>query len=358
MPLFLRSPLRRAAALCAALPLSLLTGCAVYDPPPDAWIEGEVDGLVPSGQPLEVVFSEPIDPSTLRLSVVPFVTDAEGDLADEDTDPSTELAPFFTHDPGSGDTGGTGQLSADGTRFRIEPGSSLPIGPKLAVLLEQGLSDRDGHDTGVRTRLTFAYQFSCAGGKGTSLLTDGGYFFLFDIEKPFAVQIQILADVRIDPETGVLRAQFTNADRNPAPDLCPVPCESTEVCRLVPEPECVVPSEKAGTPNEYSDFVPHPEPPTGYSFTVDGCAEDASDGSAVLATAPTNLVVQQPPVEVVDLAITCAFTPGADGVLRCAGSSGARDVLIGGSSAGPAEGGATGRLLPPEDVPKDLPAPP
>jgi hypothetical protein len=338
--------------------LSLLSGCALYDPPPEPSLDGEVDGLIARGHPLQVVFSEPIDPATLRLSVVPLVTDAEGYLGDEDAHPETQLDAFFTHDPAAGQSGGTGVLSADGTRFSITPAAPLPIGPKLAVLIEPGLGDLLGNDTGARQRLTFAYEFKCAGGQATSLLPDGGYFFLFDIEKPFAVQIQILADVRIDPATGELVAQFTNADRNKDPTLCPMPCEDTEVCRLLPEPACVLPSEKAGSVDEYPDFLPNPTPPTGFSFAVKGCAEDAGDGSAVIATVPTSLVVQQPPVEAVDLAITCSFTAGADGVLRCNGSSGAKDVLIGGSSAGPAEGTSAGRPLPPEDVPDDLPPAP
>jgi hypothetical protein len=342
-------------ALPPLFALLLLPACAVYDSPPVPSIAGAVDGVLPSGQDLEIVFSEPVDPSTLRLSVAPLVTDIEGNLPDEDDDPMTELVPFFSHDPQKGDTGGTGQLSADGTRFRIAPAQPFPIGPKLAVLVEEGLSDLKGNDTGARARVTFAYQFSCEGGKGTSLLTSGGYFFLFNIEKPFAVQIQIFADVRVDPETGSFLAQFTNADRNPDPSLCPFPCKTTEVCRLLPEPKCVIPSDKAGSVDEYSDFVPQPEPPTGYSFLVNGCAQDAGDGSAVVATVPTNLVVQSPPVEVIDLAITCAFKPGPDGAPRCTGSSGAKDVLIGGQTAGAAEGTSEGRVLPPEDIPPDLP---
>lgn len=337
------------------LALSLVSGCALYDPPPSASIAGEQDGIVPSSQPLEILFSEPIDPASLHLRVVPLVTDIEGNLADEDTDKSTELMPFFEHDPQSGDTGGTGELSPDHLVFRIKPDKALPIGPKLAVLLEPGLADENGNDTGARARLTFAYQFTCGTAKGQSLLTDGGYFFLFNIEKPFAVQIQILADVRVDPMTGAFLAQFTNADRNPDPNLCPTPCDSTEVCRLLPDPMCVLPSEKAGSVDEYSDFVPQPSPPTGYSFLVNGCAQEAEDGSTVVATEPTNLSVQSPPVDVVDLAITCAFTAGDDGVPRCNGSSGAKDVLIGGQSAGAAEGSSAGRVLPPEDVPPDLP---
>src|SRR5690349_20472557 len=150
--------------------LSLLSGCAVDDPPPSASIEGETDGLLPRGLELQVVFSEPIDPSTLRLAVVPFETDVEGYLGDVDATPLTELHPYFTHDPTAGQTGGTGTLSADATRFTIVPEMPLPIGPKLAVLIDPGLADPLGNDTGPRQRLTFAYEFVCAGDKATTVL--------------------------------------------------------------------------------------------------------------------------------------------------------------------------------------------
>lgn len=346
----------RTLALSAAVPL--LCSCAVYDPPPVPSIDRVESGVLPSGSPLDIVFSEPIDPDTLRLSVVPLVTDFEGNLGDEDPSLTTQLATYFTHHPEKGQTGGKGELNAGATRFRITPEEPFPIGPQLAVLIERGLSDPQGNDTTDRTRIPFAYQFQCQGGKGTDKLPSGAYFFLFDIEKPIGVQIQILADLRVDPETGTLLAQFTSGDRNPDPDRCPFPCDEDDVCALLPEPRCVIPSEKAASVDEYPDFVPQPDPPTGYSFTVNGCAEDAADGSIGIATEPTDLVVQSPPVEAIGLAINCSFTADETGTLRCAGTSGAKDVKIGGQSAGPAEGASKGRPIPPEDTPEDLPPAP
>lgn len=342
-----------------ALTLPLLAGCTLYDPPPEPRIAHLADGLLPSSASmLEIAFSEPVDPASLRLSVVPLTTDAEGALPDEDTDPLTVLTPYFTYGSGSLTTGGKAAFNGDNTLFYIAPYNAFPVGPKLAVLIEQGLSDAAGNQTGSRRRLPFAYEFVCQGTPPKNPLPSGAYFFLFDIDKPIGVQIQILADVRVDPQTGTLLAQFTNADRDPRKDRCPFPCADTEVCRLLPEPECVAPSDPAGSVDEYADYVPHPDPPTGYSFTVHGCAEDSPDGSTGVATLPTDLVVEKPPVQAIGLAITCSFTTAADGALRCTGSSGSEDVLIGDASAGPAEGSSAGRLIPPEDTPPDLPAPP
>jgi hypothetical protein len=353
----------RAAALAPlALLCPLLAACEVYYAPPAPSIDGAVDGLVPAGQPsLQIDFSSAIDPATLKLEVVPLVTDAEGNLADEDNDPSTTLNPFFSHDPAAGDTGGTGALQNDDTQLVITPEKPFPIGPQLAVLVEPGLSDREGHKTGARTRLPFAFALKCGGDMVSSSLPSGAYFFLFQIQKPVGIQIKILADVRVDPATGTVLSQFTSAQRNKDPSRCApagLSCKDTEVCRLLPQPQCVAPSEPAGSVDEYSDFVPHPDPPTGFSFTVHGCAQDAADGSLGLATLPTDLIVQQPPVDTSDLAITCAFTKSADGSLHGTGNCGAKDVKIGGKSAGPAEGTTTGRLIPPQEAPKDLPSPP
>ncbi len=334
-------------------------GCALYDPPPVPAIDGAENGLVPTGEPyLDIVFSEPIDENTLRLKVAPFITtDGEGNLGDEDASAETELITFFTHDPEKGQTGGIGQINKAKNRFRITPDKPFPVGPKLVVLIEKGLADQESNDTGERTRLLFAYRLQCGEGAATTL-PSGPYFFLFDIEKPVPVQIQIFADVRINAETGSLLAQFTGADRNPDPNRCPSPCKDTEACSLVPTPECVLPSLKASSLDEYSDFITNPDPPTGYSFTVVGCAKDGPDGSIGIVTQPTDLIVQKPPVEAIGLAISCSFTKDEKGTLRCTGSSGSTDVKIGGESAGPAEGSSQGRIIPIEDASKDLPAPP
>ncbi|MBK8251600.1 MAG: hypothetical protein IPK82_02900 [Polyangiaceae bacterium] len=351
-------PSLRNTLFSAACLLIGFSGCALYDPPPNPQIKGLTDGILPSSQPLEIVFSEPVDPNTLRVLVVPYVVDAEGYLGDEDSDPTTSLNPLFTHDPGAGDTGGTGMLNADGTGFLITPSTKLPLGEKLAVLVEKGLSDFNGHSTLERTRLPFSYELKCDSGTASNLISSGAYFFLFNIDKPLPVQIQIFADMEIDQDTGEVLAQFTGADRNPDPNRCPFPCESTEVCRLLPQPECVIPSEKAGTVDEHTDFIVNPDPPTGYSFTVKGCVQDNGNGGAVLITEPTDLIVEQPPVEVTDLTITCTFELDDDGIFRCAGSSGSKDVKIGGKSAGAAVGSSNGRPIPPGEEPADLPSPP
>ncbi len=196
------------------------------------------------------------------------------------------------------------------------------------------------------------------GAGGSALLSDGVFFWLIDLDAPVGTQMQLCGDVRIDAETGAVRAQLTNANRNPAPDLCPSPCKETQVCRTIPAPECVVPSTKADGPDEYPDFVVVADPPIGYSFTAEGWAADMEDGSALLTMSAAKVVIVQPAVEIDDLTLWCTFAPSADGVLRCAGGTSAVAVAFGDVEAGAASGSASGRVIPLGEAPAGLPAPP
>lgn len=198
----------------------------------------------------------------------------------------------------------------------------------------------------------------CGGGKGTALLGDGAHFFLLQVAKPVSVQMQLFGDLRVDPATGVVVVQLTNANRDPDSGLCPFPCDPDEVCRSFPEPECVAPSEPAGSPHEYPDFAVAADPPAGYTFTAEGCVEDTGDGTAILVTAPTTLTIVQPAVQLVDLVLTCTLALDADGVLRCTGGLTIANVKLGSSDAGASDGTVDARAIPPGEEPEGLPAPP
>ena len=155
--------------------------------------------------PLTIAFSEPVDPATLHVKVVRLVTDVEGNLADEDLDPDTELDLLFSYDPDLEPFGGDAVLTDGNTRLVITPAAPMPIGPKLAVLVEKGLSDTAGHVTDVQKRLLFAYSFELECDKPTTLFESGGYFLLADIKSPLKVQVQLWASFEVDPATGKVR---------------------------------------------------------------------------------------------------------------------------------------------------------
>ncbi len=340
-----------------ALALSSLAGCATYDGPPRVTLDDLEDGVLSDAKvPVVVRFSEPIDTATLHVKLVKVTTDPEGNLGDEDDDPATELSPIFSHDPGEEEVGGDGTLGEDDQTFTIRPYVPLPVGPKLAVLLEPGLSDRDGHATTARRRISFAYQSKLDCNAPTKLFPSGNYFFLVDVKKPLPAQVQLFAAVAVDLETGRTRAQFTNADRITTPGRCPTECKTTEACRLVPSPACVPPSEKAATAEEFSDYVPNFSPPLGYSFSTTGCVQDQPDGTVVFANAPADVEVMSPHVTLRNARLTTSFTKEGD-VLRGQGSFTVDAVLLGTTASGSGEGGLSARSIPEGAIAGIPPAP-
>lgn len=335
-------------------------GC-VYDAPPKPSLLEAQDGVLEDATHLDVAFGEGIDPTTLHLKVVTLTTDAEGNLADEDADPATELTPLFALDgaaQGVSTTGGEHLFSADGAAVRLLPDLRFPVGPKLALLVEPGLSDLEGNTTGARIRIPFSYTFSCEGGSGSKVFKSGVYFFLLQVEEPIGTQVQLLANFTVDEATGQFFATATNADRDKT-QVCPMSCDpKTEVCRLLPEPACVAPSTPAATVEEYPDYVPNVQPPTGYSFVIQGCAADQSDTEAGMLTIPAEMVVESPPVTVKGLVMTASFQLDAEGVVRGDGSLTAEDVLLLDSSSGAGSGTITGRRVPDDEVPPGVPLPP
>lgn len=364
----MKSPLRIPVAtlvtfvtlVAGAATSATLPACDKYDPPPTVKIEGLQGGvLYDSKAPLLLSFGQPVDLSTLKVRLAFYDADLEGNLPDEDADPENDdkLRVVLDHDPVDGDRGGHAEIDPEGTWLRFIPDSALPVGPKLIVLVEPGLRGTGGRTRNNRTRIPFSYSVACTKGKRAEKLKSGTYFVLLDVEEPLGSQIQLYGSVDVDSATGAFIAQFTNADRNTDSSRCAGGCKDTERCRLLPAPACVIPSQRAGTVEEYSDFVPNVEPPVGYSFPVEGCAVDDGEGAGVI-TAPATMVVQQPAVTVEGLTMTAFFGPDATGGTRATGSLLADTVRLNGNRIGAGKGTMTARLIPAGQVPPGIPAPP
>lgn len=332
-------------------------GCQTYAAPPAPSIDGEHDGLLDDpAQPITIHFSKAIDPASLRVQVVAFNPDSNGLLADETGDSSVSLHPFFTHDPSDGDSGGSGVLSPDGTSFTITLLARLPVGPKLAVLVEPGLASSSGDSTAVRKRLLFAYGINCKTGTPGSFAS-GVYFFLLDVEEPIGTQIKLFASIEVDAQTGIFRAQFTRAGRIQDPARCSPACTGGNVCQTIPSETCVLPSTRAGSTDEFPDFFADPNPPVGYTLTATGCALDEGSGQVAFTTAPADLVVQQPPVSVDGLVIIASFANDASGVSRATGGITGDDIVFGTSHLGSGHGTVNARFIPADKAPS-VPPPP
>jgi hypothetical protein len=342
--------------LLTAIALVLVTAasCEDYEPPPRPTIVGLQSGTLDDPRaPVVIDFGMPIDPDTLFVKIVLANTDAEGNLPDEDADPDTTLRPLVRRDPLEGDVGAKAEVDAEAGRLVFVLDAALPVGPKLMLLVEGGLESKSGRVLKNRTRIPFSYVVKCAA--RPSKFASGAYFVLLDVEQPIGVQLQLLAYLEVDPDTGALTSQFTNADRNPE-QKCPMACPSTDVCRLLPAPECVLPATRAGTADEYPDWIPNSTPPVGYSFLVEGCAVDDGTASGVL-TAPTTMVVESPNVTVEGLTMTSSFGPGPDGQVRATGSLTADLVRLGVNPLGPGKGSMSAIRIPDDRIPANLPRP-
>lgn len=333
-----------------------LAGCTDFYGPPEASVVG-ISGkrLEDPRAPIEIAFSKPIDPSTLKVAIAFHDHDIEGDLPDEQ-DPPEPLRTLFTHDsdPDEPEIGGSSEL-LDGNRLlRINLLAAPPVGPEFLVIIEPGLMDAERRAvTKTRIRIPFAYDFKCTGTKGTTLFPPfGHYFFVANVTVPIDTQIRLWVAMKVNQETGAFLGQFTSAFRDRDPNRCDPPCSSTEACRVHPgPPRCVIPSEKAGSVDEFPDWMPNPVPPTGYSFRVTGCIEDQGPDSAGLANASVDVVVQKPPVSVRGVSMNSGFVLGEDGVLRGTGAFTGDQVFIGTTPSGPGVGSQTMRSISDDEIP-------
>jgi len=345
--------------LSAALAAAMFPACERYEPPPTPAIAGLEGGLLfDSKAPLFIDFGQPIDLATLNLKVAFLDTDLEGNLPDEDENPDTELRVLLAHDPIDGDRGGSAVLEGDGSRLRFDLQSALPVGPKLVLLVEPGIKGTGGRTRINRTKIPFSYAVRCTAGTRATNLQSGVYFVLLDVDQPLGTQIQLYGAIEVDESSGAFAGTFTNADRNPDQSRC-LPerqCSGPDACRRLPSVDCVVPSLKAGKPDEYPDWVPNETPPVGYSFQVEGCAVDDATGAGVV-TAPARMVVQQPPVTIEGLSMTAFFGPGAGGAIGATGSLVADSVFLGTNRIGAGKGSMTAVRIPDAEVPPNVPRP-
>jgi len=354
----MRAPLLLTALILAASSAFAFAGgaCDSYEAPPQPVLVGLTSGVLTDPRaPLTLDFGTAIDPSTLSVKIALFDTDTEGNLKDEDEDPESELRVLLRRDPSEGDFGVTTDIDANAGRAVLNAQAALPVGPKLVLLVEPGLTSASGRVSKYRIRIPFSYVVKCDA-KASTKFQPGVYFALLEVDQPLGTQIQLLGAMDVDPATGSLVGQFTNADRNPKL-ACPTPCGSADVCRLLPAPECVPPSMRAGTADEWPDFIPNATPPTGYTFIVQGCAVDDGEAAGVL-TAPATMAVEQPKVTVEGLTMTAQFAPDGKGGVRATGSLTADTVRLGTNPLGAGKGTMTAVRIPDDKVPADVPRPP
>jgi hypothetical protein len=344
----------------------LSVGCEDYLGAPRPSIEGLEQGtLTDAKAPLVVSFDRNIDPATLRLKVVRLTVDEEGLLPDEDADAANDdqLQILYSYDATAKfpNEGGKGTLDDGNTQISIVPENPWPIAEKLAVIVEPGLSDAEGLRTTIlreRIPLTYLVKLNCAPAPD---FVSGAYYFVGDVTAPIGTQVQLWAWIDVNPDTGEFNAAFVNADRNRDVSRCEpfgLSCDAaTEACRTIPEPECVQPSVKAASMDEYPDYVTNYTPPTGYSFQTSGCVDGQSGDKIFFVNVPVDVVVQSPAVSLVGTVLTATFEKDENGVLRGGGTIVCDKVFLGTTDSGKAEGTISARLIPESEAPADLQKP-
>ena len=85
-------------------------------------------------------------------------------------------------------------------------------------------------------------------------------------------------------------------------------------------------------------------------------AED--DTTAAFVSAPANLVVQKPEVQVNGLVLTASFKKEASGAIRSTGTVTGSEIVFGTARLNSGRGTATIRTVPEAEAPKDIPPPP
>jgi hypothetical protein len=231
----------------------------------------------------------------------------------------------------------------------------------LVLIVEPGLVDpENGRSLTFRKKILFSYAFHLACDAPTTVVSSGSFFFLVDVTDPIGTQVKLWADLDIDSTTGKFSASFSKAYRNTDPSRC-VPfglsCDDTQACRTLPAPACVAPSEVAGSPAEYPDFIAQPDPP-GFAFTAMGCIVDQGDGSATFGIVPVDIIVTSPDVTLRASTLTASFRPDSNGVIQATGALTAEQVLLGTLDSGKGDGTLSGQQVPASSAPTNIPPPP
>jgi hypothetical protein len=108
---------------------------------------------------------------------------------------------------------------------------------------------------------------------------------------------------------------------------------------------------------EFPDYVPNPDPPTGVTFSAKGCTSDGAMMTSGFVTTPEDVSVQSPQVTLSKVQLLGSFAPDGAGILHGTGIVSVGDLVLGMTSAGPASGTLSARELTGMDVPAGLPQP-
>ncbi|PIE20923.1 MAG: hypothetical protein CSA66_00335 [Proteobacteria bacterium] len=206
----------RHAALALTLALAATAACAEFDPPPEASLVQPADGKWTQASPLEVAFTEPIDPTSLVVTVWPNALDLEGDLSPE-ARPIVDACTLFTSPCG----GFVMTVNDDRTRVTIDFHDTFKDHEGVPLILEvhAGLKDRAGRTRKVKSWFDFQVSPLC-GNQTIAIDLQSNVISLTADLQVLPIWLHMFLDLGIDPATGdvLVVATFARVEQGLPPN--------------------------------------------------------------------------------------------------------------------------------------------
>jgi hypothetical protein len=186
--------------LLGLLPLlAPVAACETYDPPPEATLVQPEQGFWTDASPIELVFSEAIDPATLELAVWPSDLDVEGQFR-------PGVVPLIsgctlTSSPCARGLEVTLNDARDRLTLTQKDAFADVEGRPLVLILSAGLADPAGRVRRVETRFDFQINPRC-GNEPIDLELASGVLTMAANLQVLPIWLYMYLDLAVDPATG------------------------------------------------------------------------------------------------------------------------------------------------------------
>ena len=193
-------PGRRSLVVSAFVLIALVflsTSCEEYDAPPNIELKQPEGGAFLEGESLRLNFDEPIDISTLVVSVWPTERGTSRISLKSDVKPLIESCK-----PASGSCGDL-KLTVDKDGHWAEAAIDGELGiPGLPLILEihSGLADLEGNETGVSRFFDFQFRVAECGSDVDVDFDDGVYILSATVNDPMTAVLTLVSHMRTLPD--------------------------------------------------------------------------------------------------------------------------------------------------------------
>lgn len=311
----------RAVAPLALIALGSLgpTACEEYDPPPEARLVQPAIGYWTSATPIEILFSEAIEPSSLVITIWPSDKDLEGNFR-PNVKPLIEGCSLATS-PCGGVVLTLDEPAKKATLIQNEAFKDRE-GTPLVLEIHEGLADPAGRQRKVGTQFAFQVNPRC-GNEPIDIELETGVITLVANLQVLPIWLHMMLDLAIDKDTGkvVVVGTFARVEQ--------------------------------GHPTNYPYPAVHlPElGDTGWAVTFTGCLVAQGGGTYFLQSDPFDVsitVLNTIPVTLSGFQVQGTIVPGGAVVADCADAPGACEGRDKGSGTLSTSGGRFGD--PPTEV--------